>query len=275
MEKFKKIFEEHLNKFLSDIEEKEMYDFISYQLSGGGKRLRPVLMLMAYNLFDEDFTNVLDFALAIEMIHNYSLVHDDLPAMDDDDYRRGKLTLHKKFNEAIAILTGDALLNLAYETMSKDIINSSSDLQISKLKAFEFISKMAGYEGMILGQIMDINDSINNLEEMKKMYILKTSNLFRASIVAGGLIAKAPIDIIDTLDSFANYLGQTFQIADDLKDYEEDIKIGKVTILTLQATKKDQILEEYYELTMNELNKLKSKGLDVSNFVKLLDSIII
>src|SRR5690554_7631103 len=173
--KTSKIYEEYLalidEHLLSSVKESSDYDKIiceamEYSLFTGGKRLRPLMTIMAYEMFDDYIHNAIPFALAIEMIHTYSLVHDDLPAMDNDDYRRGKLTNHKVYGEALRILAGDGLLNLAYEVMLESL-PADPNKQFGYLKAMKVIAHSAGISGMIGGQSADIeNQGVNSDESM-------------------------------------------------------------------------------------------------------------
>jgi len=187
----------------------------------GGKRLRPILLLGTYEIFEKDDEKVMPFACAMEMIHTYSLIHDDLPAMDNDDYRRGKLSNHKMFNEATAILAGDALLNKAFEVGLEAIINYNLDVNRA-VKALSAISNSSGTEGMIGGQIVDIfgNFQIKTLDELKYMYALKTGAIIKSSVVAGAYLGGAINDELTALENYAENIGIAFQIEDDILDVE-------------------------------------------------------
>jgi len=192
-----------------------------YSLMSGGKRLRPILLLGTYEIFEKDDEKVMPFACAMEMIHTYSLIHDDLPAMDNDDYRRGKLSNHKMFNEATAILAGDALLNKAFEVGLEAIINYNLDVNRA-VKALSAISNSSGTEGMIGGQIVDIfgNFQIKTLDELKYMYALKTGAIIKSSVVAGAYLGGAINDELTALENYAENIGIAFQIEDDILDVE-------------------------------------------------------
>jgi len=217
--------------------QERLYESMKYSLFSGGKRLRPMLFLMSYTLFSNNLKIALPFAASIEMIHTYSLIHDDLPSMDNDDYRRGKLTSHKMFGESLAILTGDALLNLAYETMLK-LITDTDDNRIKKA-SYE-ISKAAGYSGMILGQVIDTCEDELSSSEIMYMYSLKTAELIRASISAGAILGGANNDQIFILDEFGKNLGVSYQIQDDILDWEKDKEINKLTLSRFYS--KDQLI---------------------------------
>lgn len=197
-----------------------------YSLEAGGKRLRPVLMFASYEVYGNSIEKVMSSAIALEMIHTYSLIHDDLPAIDDDDYRRGKLTNHKQFNEATAILAGDALLTYSFELISEDALLSSDE----KVKLIQLLSETSGPKGMIAGQILDIEAEKQavSLEEMERIHALKTGELIRFAIVAGAYLGGATEKQSNHLTDYAYYLGLIFQVQDDILDITGDVsKIGK------------------------------------------------
>lgn len=229
-EKIKKV-DECLNNIIETKSnpQKIIYESMNYSLLSGGKRLRPILMLGTYGMFDSDDEKVMPFACAMEMIHTYSLIHDDLPAMDNDDYRRGKLSNHKMFNEATAILAGDALLNKAFEVGLNAIINYNLDVNRA-VKALSVVSNSSGTEGMIGGQIVDMfgNSQIKTLDELKYMYSLKTGAIIKSSVIAGAYLGGAIEDELTALENYAENIGIAFQIEDDILDVEgTQEKIGK------------------------------------------------
>lgn len=198
-----------------------------YSLMAGGKRLRPVLALATTELFEKELEEVLAYACSIEMIHTYSLIHDDLPAMDNDDYRRGKLTNHKVYGDAMAILSGDALLNLAYENMIKDALTSKNS---SKLEAMGIIAEYAGALGMIGGQVIDLESEGKKVDNdrLKGMHRLKTGALIKAPVEAAAVICGADAKEFKLLSNYAANLGLAFQIKDDILDVEGSIEaMGK------------------------------------------------
>ncbi|MGL5352229.1 MAG: polyprenyl synthetase family protein [Clostridium sp.] len=221
-----------INKYLKDYFEgvgtynKIIYDAASYSLNIGGKRIRPILTLLTYNMYKKDWRNAIEIAGAIEMIHTYSLVHDDLPCMDNDDLRRGMPTSHKKFGEDIAVLAGDALLNEAMMLM----MNYSLKNGERALKASVEIAKASGPEGMIGGQVVDIINEGKDIskDELEYMHLKKTGELIRVSIEAGAILAEASNSDVNTLSEFGNKLGLAFQIKDDILDLVGDVKkLGK------------------------------------------------
>lgn len=215
------------NYFLGkDNYNKLIYDAQSYSLNIGGKRIRPILSILTYNAYKKDWKKALKMASAIEMIHTYSLIHDDLPCMDNDDFRRGEPTNHKIFGDNIAVLAGDALLNEAMIILMENARENGENA----LNAAIEIAKAAGSEGMIGGQVVDVlsEGKIIPLDELKYMHLKKTGELIRSSIVSGALLAEAPKEDIEKLNEFGKKLGLVFQIKDDLLDViGDEKKLGK------------------------------------------------
>jgi len=200
-----------------------------YSLSAGGKRIRPILALAAAEATNGKMTDVLSVACAIEMIHTYSLIHDDLPAMDNDILRRGKPTSHIQYDEATAILAGDALLTLAFEILASPQ-NSTEKGFSQHLKIIQVIAKAAGYQGMIQGQMQDIRAEGKelDLDELTRMHSLKTGALIEASVVAGALFGNTDQCKMDCLRSYAQNIGLAFQVVDDILNVSGDpLKLGK------------------------------------------------
>lgn len=202
----------------------KLKEAMQYSLMAGGKRLRPVLALATADIYGVEPQRVLPVAASIEMIHTYSLIHDDLPAMDNDDYRRGKLTSHKVFGEGMAILAGDGLLNLAYETMINDAIASNDS---RKLRAAGIVAKYAGALGMIGGQVIDLESEGKNIDidKLKTMHKLKTGALIKAPVESAAAICGAGEKEFKLLSSYAANLGLAFQIKDDILDVEGSIEV--------------------------------------------------
>ena len=199
---------------------------MSYALMAGGKRIRPILCLAAAETIDGDPQEVMPAACALEMIHTYSLIHDDLPAMDDDDMRRGQPTCHKAFDEATAILAGDALLTLAFQMLSSIAINKAE--QADKwLRVIQLISHAAGYCGMIQGQMLDMASEKKQLSlaELKSMHRLKTGALIEASVRCGAELAGVNSTQIQMLERYAQNIGLAFQVTDDILNVEGDPEI--------------------------------------------------
>jgi farnesyl diphosphate synthase len=207
---------------LSDGPENRVQEAMRYSSLDGGKRLRPFLVMNSANLFNCTHTGALRVAAAIEMIHCYSLIHDDLPAMDDDDLRRGRPTCHKKFDEATAILAGDALLTKAFEVLAD--INTHSDPQV-RCELIAEIASASGDRGMVGGQMFDLMAGHLDLDvaAVTRMQNMKTGRLIHFSAEAGAILGKAPWQQRQALKAYAHDLGLAFQIADDLLDVEGDV----------------------------------------------------
>lgn len=265
--KYLDIFENYLNKTLPSLTNDTpqiLSDGIKYAVADGGKRVRPVLCLAAAECLGVDVKSVLNYALAIELIHSYSLVHDDLPAMDNDDYRRGKLSTHKKFGEANGILIGDALLNLAFETcFLKD------ELTVNDCKAVKLIGEYSGAKGMIAGQVLDLLDEKSNdlrEETLYSIYVNKTAKLITLPLLIASALSGNKY--FDEFENFGYNLGVMFQITDDIMDVEgsfdligktpnKDIQSGKFTsikVFGLDGAKK--MAKKHYENCKNILTKI-------------------
>jgi geranylgeranyl diphosphate synthase type II len=200
-----------------------LLEAMTYSLMAGGKRFRSVLCVAAAEAVGGKLEDVLPAACALEMVHTYSLIHDDLPAMDDDAMRRGQPTCHKAFDEATAILAGDALLTLAFQTLSS--VESDNEQQALKwLRVIQLVSQAAGYCGMIQGQMLDIGSegSRLTLNELKSMHRLKTGALIEASLRCGAELVGVNTSQIQQLESYARHIGLAFQVTDDILNVEGD-----------------------------------------------------
>lgn len=246
-------------------------DAVKYSILNAGKRIRPMILLNLLNDYNVDINKGLSSALALEMIHNYSLIHDDLPAMDNDDYRRGKPSTHKAFGQDIAILAGDALLTMAFEVISEDKMLDSD----TKVKLISLLSKHAGINGMIYGQQLDLNYAGKNvgIAQIDQINIYKTSNLLIFAMLAAATIAKRFEDFV-LLEELATKLGLAFQIQDDVFDVTKSFEdLGKkpsdeinnkstyVKVLGLNKTRSilESLFNDCYKIVEN-LN-LKNDGL--------------
>ena len=209
-----------------------------YSLLLPGKRLRPCLLLAAYHLLRDDWETVIPFACALEMIHTYSLVHDDLPAMDDDALRRGKPTNHRVYGEDMAILAGDGLLNMAYETMLE--APYAQEHPAEALRAMKEIACRAGVRGMVAGQTLDVKleGHTPSMESVRYIHLHKTADLLTAPVVAGLMLAGATEEQLEAGRAYGRGLGLAFQIIDDLLDLEGDVaSLGKDTGMDAQRGK--------------------------------------
>ena len=282
VKEYAKITENALKSYMPSIDapQKRLYDAMNYSLFAGGKRLRPMIMMMTAKMLKKPIERVLPFACAMEMIHTYSLIHDDLPAMDNDDLRRGKPTNHKVFGEAEAILAGDALLTKAFEIVSGYDAEGVSSEQV--LKAINVLAVSAGAEGMVGGQDIDIYGDLSDLEKLKHMHSLKTGAIIRASGVIGAILSGAEDSEIKAVDEYCYNLGIAFQIQDDLLDVlgnEEalgkpigsDAENNKSTYVTLCGAEKSQELQEKYI----ERAKASLNGFDnTEEFFTLADMLV-
>lgn len=217
-----KVIDVSLDALLPEIQNPQsvIYNSMRYSVFAGGKRLRPILMWEVARLFDKEWEDVRLFACALEMIHTYSLIHDDLPAMDNDDTRRGMPTNHIKFGEDIAILAGDALLNKAFEVISESHSERFPE-------AFKVFAKSAGTEGMIGGQVVDLSSEGKDitLSELQYIHSLKTGALIKCACVVGAILSGATEKEKESIDEFATNLGIAFQIRDDILDVTGDAEV--------------------------------------------------
>ncbi len=216
-----------LEKLLHDsLPSEPIVEAMKYSLMAGGKRIRPVLCLAAAEAVGGRPQAVLPAACALEMVHTYSLIHDDLPAMDNDDLRRGKPTCHVAFDEATAILAGDALLTLAFQVLSS-VQSTTENQAYGWLEVIHIISNAAGYRGMIRGQMLDMAAEGQHLtvDELKSMHALKTGALIEASLLCGALLADARKRQMDILKTYARNIGLAFQVTDDILNVEGNPKL--------------------------------------------------
>ena len=273
-----KIIEADLLKELHKTEslDENLMRAMEYSLMAGGKRLRPILLMAAADSVGNSGEKFIKVADALEMIHTYSLIHDDLPAMDDDDYRRGKLTNHKVFGEATAILAGDALLTLAFEV----ILRQKDVPPEILLKVLHEISFAAGMSGMVGGQAIDLrSEGIKiDLSTLKLMHTGKTGALFKAAIRSGAILAQASEKKLLALTNYAENFGLAFQITDDILDVTGDAKIlGKPTgsdakkmkSTYVSLTSLDEAKNLAQEAVDEALNALKTFGAE-ANFLREL-----
>lgn len=248
------IIDNELKKYLSheDNAQQKIYEAMEYSLMAGGKRLRPVIMLLSGEMCGGNAREILPFACALEMIHTYSLIHDDLPAMDDDDLRRGKPTNHIVFGEAMAILAGDALLNKAMETA---LCSEADSGRI--IRALKVLFGSSGTEGMIGGQVIDIQNSNMEGDSLFNLHLLKTGAIIRSAGVVGAILSGASDAEIEAVDGFCMNLGIAFQIQDDILDVKGSVEdlgkpIGsdadnmKTTYVTLYGVEESERLVKEY-----------------------------
>ena len=234
--------------------EPKLQEAMEYSLTAGGKRLRPILVMAAADAVGAKGTDFVQVACGIEMIHTYSLIHDDLPAMDNDDYRRGKLTNHKVFGEAMAILAGDALLTQAFEVMGRQ---QGVEPQVL-LRVMQEMSIAAGPDGMVGGQVIDMlsEDKRISMEELRKLHMGKTGALFRAALRCGAILGGATEKQLADLTEYAECFGLAFQITDDILDVVGDeAVIGK-------PVGSDERNEKSTYVTLTSLDEAKKLAAD-------------
>ncbi len=281
----KEIVDNEITRFVNSLNSDfaELKESILYSLNAGGKRLRPILCMASCEAVGADSARAIPVACAIEMIHTYSLIHDDLPCMDDDSLRRGKPTNHNVFGEATAILAGDALVTDAFYLISKSIIESGIPSLVG-LEIIEDISRASGSMGMIGGQALDL--SLEGIEEIlidkvEEMHCLKTGALISCSVTTGARIGGAGKEDLESFRYFGNYLGLAYQIIDDLLDIEggdeigkdigADIKKKKVTypsIVGIEAAKKKA--EQLINMAFAEIERFGEDSLPLRLITKYL-----
>lgn len=228
LEAKRQLIDQALDDYLPEEDDKptKLHQAMRYSVLAGGKRLRPILTLVAAKLVGESEDKVLPAACAIELVHNYSLIHDDLPCMDDDDYRRGQLTNHQVFGTGLAVLAGDALLTLAFEMMAQ--LEHLPDDRV--LQATNELAVAAGNQGMVGGQVADIEAETKEISKQELDYIHrhKTGALLKSAVRIGGVLAGANQEELTAFSTYAQNLGLAFQIVDDILDIEGDVAtLGK------------------------------------------------
>lgn len=235
LEEYSRLIENHLTQL--PLGEGSLKDSMAYSLQAGGKRIRPVLALASAKALGGEIENILDPVCALELIHTYSLIHDDLPSMDNDDYRRGKLANHKVFGEGQAILAGDALLTYAFELLSKAIPGVAPERQLQVIME---VAQAAGPLGMVGGQVRDLEAENKrlNLEELETIHRMKTGAMLVVSARLGAILANGSAEEIEALTKYAQAIGLAFQIKDDLLDIEGDTEtLGKLAQSDLRQNK--------------------------------------
>lgn len=273
---YQSLVEQRLGDLIPELSvpHQQLYKAARYSLLGSGKRLRPILALATTEMLGGDIHKALSAACTLEMIHTYSLIHDDLPCMDDDDFRRGKPSLHKAFPEGHAVLTGDFLLTYAFEVLADDLHLS----QKQKVQLIRCLAKSSGGSGMIAGQVMDIEAEGKkiDLQTLQSIHENKTGAMITASIEFGAIIAEASKEHQDILREYGKKIGLAFQIVDDILDITSnrasDAANNKTTYATLLGLEKAQVLAA----TMCEaaLNHLKQLPFDVTLLSDIAEHIV-
>ncbi len=283
---------EHINNVLEKFlpaeegQQRIIFEAMNYSVRAGGKRLRPILMEETYHMFGGSSAVIEPFMEAIEMIHTYSLVHDDLPAMDNDEYRRGKKTTHAVYGEAMGILAGDALLNLAYETAAKAFGMRVADARVAR--AFVVLAKKAGVYGMVGGQVVDVeseksDDCPVTREKLDFIYRLKTGALIESSMMIGAILAGASSDEVSRVEQIAAKLGLAFQIQDDVLDVTSTLEVlgkpvgsdeknNKATYVTFEGL--DKAVSDVERISKEAEEQLDDLGYDDAFLKELFEYLI-
>lgn len=283
---------EHINNVLEKFlpveegQQRIIFEAMNYSVRAGGKRLRPILMEETYHMFGGSSAVIEPFMAAIEMIHTYSLVHDDLPAMDNDEYRRGKKTTHAVYGEAMGILAGDALLNLAYETAAKAFGMEVADTRVAR--AFAVLAKKAGVYGMVGGQVVDVeseksDDCPITREKLDFIYRLKTGALIESSMMIGAILAGASSDEVSRVEQTAAKLGLAFQIQDDVLDVTSTLEVlgkpvgsdeknNKATYVTFEGL--DKAVSDVERISKEAEEQLDDLGYDDAFLKELFEYLI-
>lgn len=283
---------EHINNVLEKFlpaeegQQRIIFEAMNYSVRAGGKRIRPILMEETYHMFGGSSAVIEPFMAAIEMIHTYSLVHDDLPAMDNDEYRRGKKTTHAVYGEAMGILAGDALLNLAYETAAKAFGMEVADTRVAK--AFAVLAKKAGVFGMVGGQVVDVeseksDDCPITREKLDFIYRLKTGALIESSMMIGAILAGASSDEVSRVEQIAAKLGLAFQIQDDVLDVTSTLEVlgkpvgsdeknNKATYVTFEGL--DKAVSDVERISKEAEAQLDDLGYDDAFLKELFEYLI-
>ena len=283
---------EHINNVLEKFlpaeegQQRIIFEAMNFSVRAGGKRLRPILMEETYHMFGGSSAVIEPFMAAIEMIHTYSLVHDDLPAMDNDEYRRGKKTTHAVYGEAMGILAGDALLNLAYETAAKAFDMEVADARVAR--AITVLAKKAGVYGMVGGQVVDVeseksDDCPITREKLDFIYRLKTGALIESSMMIGAILAGASSDEVSRVEQIAAKLGLAFQIQDDVLDVTSTLEVlgkpvgsdeknNKATYVTFEGL--DKAVSDVERISKEAEEQLDDLGYDDAFLKELFEYLI-
>ena len=269
------------NFFLKQKKNSNLLKPMNYGVFSGGKRFRSAIVVNTGKIFDLDYKKLIIVGSAIECIHSYSLIHDDLPCMDNDDIRRGKFSTHKKFGEATAVLAGNSLLMLAFEIISNSKLKIKNKV---KTPLIYQLSKCSGHTGIAGGQYLDLNFEHKKISQLRiiNMQIKKTGKLFSFCCIAPAIIKEKNISVINDLSSIGSEIGLLFQISDDLLDYKgsskiagkktkKDIKSGKATLINLMGH--DKSIEFAYNLKNKIISKAKKYDKKSNNLIQSLEII--
>lgn len=258
---FSELFQSWVNKhFEKSASQKNFVELLfksqEYSLKQGGKRFRPYLAATVFQVWQQDLNQIKNFCLAIEMIHTYSLIHDDLPCMDNDDLRRGQPTNHKVFQEDIALLAGDALLTEAFY-----MVSSAQQLPTeTRIQVIEMLAKKVGSFGMVGGQVLDMKaEKAVNLQQLQQIHEMKTGCLIQAAALGAAQIAQASVADQNTIAEFSRHLGMAFQIKDDLLDIADNAQDFKNYVAVIGEAETIQCLQDHSKAALDCLQKLNSR----------------
>ena len=280
LKKYQNIVNKELQKYIRKEKSPEeiLNNSVEYSLMAGGKRLRPILVIATYELFKDNYEECMPFAVAIEMVHNFSLIHDDLPEIDNDDFRHGKPTNHKKFNQATALLAGDNLLNQAYIVISEELLKSISTEYKNKVKAFNEFAKAT--DRMLIGEYLDVELEGKEISKEMLQYIHenKTGALLKLCVRMGAILAGATENDIKKLSIYADKIGLAFQIKDDILSEEgnpevigkpvgNDKRLGKCTYVSYYGL--EGAKQELNRITEEAISILKDYGENAEFLIQL------
>ena len=286
LKKYQTQIEKELEKYVRKQEclEKSLNNSMEYSLMAGGKRLRPTLVLATYQLFKNDVEKCMPYAVAIEMVHNASLIHDDLPGIDNDDFRHGKPTNHKRFNEATAILAGDTLFNYAYIAISKDLLVTKNQEELDgKIKILEEFTNAV--DRMLAGEYLDTECEGKEIpkEELEYIHLNKTGSFWRLSARMGAILAGCTGEELEKITKYAEKIGLAFQVKDDILSEEgneqilgkpvgNDRKRGKCTYVSVYGLEKAKnILDEIIEEAISTLGIFGEKAEFLKEFARFIE----
>ena len=269
---FNDIFQNWLSEYFEKSAPKKnfvdlLFKSMGYSLRSGGKRFRPYLAAEVFQIWKSEIISVKSFCLAIEMIHTYSLIHDDLPCMDNDSFRRGQPTNHKVFSEDTALLAGDALLTEAIH-----LISSETDLMAdTRIKLIGIVTQRIGAFGMVGGQVLDMRSTPEiKFEQLEQIHAMKTASLIEAAALGGAIIAGAPEKDIESISQFSHHLGMAFQIKDDLLDANETQQDFKSYVAVIGLIPAQAQLDLHSQKALNHLQAIKSDSSAVLRLAELV-----
>ncbi len=262
-----------LNRALLDsipVERQTLYQAARYSFETGGKRIRPLIVILSCHDLGGEMDSAYDAALAIEMIHSYSLIHDDLPCMDDDDLRRGRPSIHKAFDEATAVLCGDFLLTEAFSILAKSEAYSAE----KKVKLISTLTRYSGGEELLMGQMLDLKmvDQKGSLEELNEIYFKKTASLFSCALEFGAILADKGEETQNLLREIGRKIGMAFQIQNDFLGQKKDLEQKRFTIFSMLNQKQARMVQrKYFE---EALSMLEEKDLSFSCLKDLFEEVL-